>query len=109
MNIPAEICTLENETALRQSLLVWLQQLPTAQLPQLTFGQIETGSLEISILSLQRKSSTIEAYLQFWFRETLAGSSCGFEASADAGYAEATLMIDCASSQASFSKLDGAL
>ncbi|MGA1561793.1 MAG: hypothetical protein ACO376_02275 [Gammaproteobacteria bacterium] len=109
MNIPAEICTPENEAALRQSLLVWLQQLSPAQLPQLTFGQIEPGSLEISILSLQRKVSTVEAHLQFWFRETLAGSSCGFEASADAGYAEAMLMIDCASSQASFSKLDGTL
>jgi hypothetical protein len=109
MNIPAEICTLENEAALRQSLLVWLQQLPLTQLPKFTFGQIASGSLEISILSLQRKASTIEARLQFWFRETLAGSSCGFEASSDAGYAEATLMIDCASSRASFSKLDGAL
>ena len=102
MNIPAHLCEPQEESQLRQAILAWLNQLPVEQLPRLTFGQIEPGSLEISLLSLQRSETTLEVALQFWYRETLAGSSCGFEASPDAGYAEATLVMDCASSTAQF-------
>jgi len=95
MNIPAHLCELQEESQLRQAILAWLKQLPVEQLPRLTFGQIEPGSLEVSVLSLQRSEMTLEVALQFWYRETLAGSSCGFEASPDAGYAEVELRIDC--------------
>jgi hypothetical protein len=102
MNIPAHLCEPQEESQLRQAVLVWLKQIPVGQLPRLTFGQIEPDSLEISLLSLQRSQATLEVALQFWFRETLAGSSCGFEASPDAGYAEATLVMDCAAGTAQF-------
>lgn len=96
MNIPAHLCDLQEEPQLRQAILAWLNQLPVEQLPRLTFGQIEPGSLEVSILRLQRSGHRVEVGLQIWFRETLAGSSCGFEASPDPGYVEVGLMIDCA-------------
>ena len=102
MNIPAHLCELQEESQLRHAILAWLNQLPVEQLPRLTFGQVEPGSLEISLLSLQRSEMALEVVLQFWCRETLAGSSCGFEASPDASYAEATLLMDCASSTAQF-------
>lgn len=94
MNISAEFCGLEDEDELRAALHAWVTQLPVEQLPRLTFGQIESGSFEISILALNSTQKKIEARLQLWFRETMAGSSCGFEASPDAGYVELLLQID---------------
>ncbi len=102
MNIPAHLCDLQEEPQLRQAVLVWLKQVPVERLPQFTFGRIEPGSLEISILRLRRSGQRVEVGLQIWFRETLAGSSCGFEASPDSGYVEVSLMIDCAAQTAWF-------
>ncbi len=96
MKIPAHFCDVQAEPQLREAIVGWLKQIPLEQLPKLTFGQIQPGSLEISILSIKYDDQEIEVALQIWFRETLAGSSCGFEASSDAGYAEVILAIDCA-------------
>jgi hypothetical protein len=102
MKIPAHFCDVQAEPQLREAIVGWLKQIPLDQLPRLTFGQIEPDSLEISILSIKRGDQETEVVLQIWFKETMTGSSCGFEASPEAGYAEVVLAMDCASVTAQF-------
>ena len=103
MKVPTEICALlQDESAFRSTLHDWLKQIPLDQWPPLSYGEVEPGSLEISILSMRQDPETLYVRLQVWFRETLAGSSCGFEASSDPGYAVLLLQIDRSSGVAVF-------